>query len=90
MDNKSFRGVELNDEDLEQVTGGNIGRLTADTVGYLEGLYAATGSKKGWGCKNCGNIDGTWEEGTVAMMSPSKPIRCFNCGAMDSFEKRDI
>ena len=70
--------LELNDEELNQVTGGRPGEWTP------------TVSKKGWVCKNCGNVQVTWEEGGVDTYTPPTPLMCSNCGSIDSFEKRDL
>ena len=66
--------VELNDEELNQVSGGGLGK----------------GSMKGWVCKNCGNVQGTWQEGGGCVVAPYTPTMCFNCGSIDSFEIRDL
>ena len=68
--------LELNDEELNQVTGGKPGEWTP------------TVSKKGWVCKNCGNVQGTWQEDGVKVAAPSNPRICSNCGSLDSFEER--
>ena len=68
--------VELNDEELNQVSGGILGGLTP------------TVSEKGWVCKNCGNVQVTWEEGGVCVLAPDEPIMCSNCGSRNSFEIR--
>ena len=65
--------VELNDEELNQVSGGGLGE----------------GSMKGWVCKNCGNVQGTWRENSL-MAIPQNPRYCVNCGSLDSFEERDL
>ena len=66
--------LELNDEELNQVSGGGLGK----------------GSMKGWVCKNCGYIDGTWTERGGVVATPDNPGMCFNCGSIDSFEIRDL
>ena len=76
-DTKEF--LELNDEELNQVTGCKPGEWTPTPT--------VTVSKKGWVCKNCGNVQGTWQEGG-AMAAPSNPRICSNCGSLDSFEER--
>ena len=72
--------LELNDEELNQVTGGKPGEWTPTPT--------VTVSKKGWVCKNCGNVQGTWEEGGVCVLTPDEPIMCYNCGSLYSFEIR--
>ena len=71
-DTKEF--LELNDEELSQVSGGGLGK----------------GSMKGWVCKNCGNVQGTWQEGGGCMLAPDEPIMCSNCGSLHSFEIKDL
>ena len=75
-DTKENGFFELNDEELNQVTGGRPGEWTP------------TVSKKGWVCKNCGNVQGTWEEGGVCELTFDEPIMCYNCGSLYSFEIR--
>ena len=75
-DTKEF--LELNDEELNQVSGGILGGLTP------------TVSKKGWVCKNCGYIDGTWTERGGVVATPDNPGTCSNCGSRNSFEIRDL
>ena len=77
-DTKENGFFELNDEELNQVTGGRPGEWTP------------TVSKRGWVCKNCGNVQVTWEEGGVYVLAPDEPIMCSNCGSLHSFEIKDL
>ena len=70
--------AELSEEELEQVSGGRPGEWTP------------TVSKKGWVCKNCGNVQVTWEKGGVLVLAPDEPIMCSNCGSLHSFEINDL
>ena len=74
--------VELNDEELNQVSGGKPGEWTPTPT--------VTVSKKGWVCKNCGYIDGTWTERGGVVATPDNPGTCSNCGSRNSFEIRDL
>ena len=84
MENKK-NVVKLHDKDLEQIDGG----ATLDEPG-ITGESGITYPTKGWVCKNCGNIQGTWVEYGSTMATTIGPFRCDKCGATNSFEIKTI